>query len=148
MTDNIKLPWNMRLPLILTWACDTFATNAIRFLTLGGQHIVAATEANAQISMPFDFHIQRIQARVITNGKDAATVVSFRDDAAYAGPLLTVAAGVTGLQSSAILDTTIARDSLIALLIDASLSTVGNFQVSLGTVIGYILAQDIGPVAR
>jgi len=148
MVNPSILPYGIRLPYVLYWSMPTTAINAIGYESFTTDNIRRTTEANTQIAIPFDFHIQRIQCFVAQNGKDGSTALSFRDDLA-SRLSLAFAAGVTGLRTGSVADITITRGSLINMLVDTALSTNGaNLEISAGTIIGYILSQDIGPVAR
>ncbi len=138
----------LRIPILLFFGMDTQTINAVRFLTIGGQHIVAAAEVNTQQSLPFDFHIQRMQVPIITNTKDGVSVFNFRDDGVDVGAIVSIPAGTTGLFTSAILDTTVLRNSLFNVRVDTSLSSAGNLQAPVGQVLGYVRQEDLGPVGQ
>lgn len=136
----------LRIPLILNWFATSYAGNGVRFFPLFGSSNEQTIELITQISLPFDFHAQRVQCRVDANAKDGNTPVTLRDDGVSVAPNLTIPAGVSGLINSSTVNIIILRDSLLSIQIDTSTSTVGNLGIRSAHILGYVRQEDLGPV--
>ena len=102
---------------------DSTTSNTLAFSLIGG-HAVQATEAGSAYVINNDFYIREIRSIATANTKDGNTVIGFRDDTSTVASV-TIAAGVTSMQSSTGLNVFVASGSSCCFSRDATASTTG-----------------------
>lgn len=115
---------------------ESRTTNLVLYYAIAGNQALGgnATESKRRLIVTKDFAITRLRANVDTNGKNGATVLAVRDDAADAATL-SINALATGEQDSGALAVLGLGGSEVALKSDTSLSSDANsFSLAVATV--------------
>jgi len=106
----------------------SYSSNSERFAPVIGFNFFnmsgSATEANSQITIDWGITIKRVYVTLVTNNKNANTIIAFRDDGVNVAPI-TIPATTTGEFDSGDVTTLIASGSLINWIVDTSLSSGG-----------------------
>ena len=121
-----------------TWSSSSSTNYDIRYLSVASM-LITTNEALVQATIPYNFRITRVIAKMSVNSVNANTIICLRDDGADVGSNITYLwlAGSTAEQDSGTLSTLVAAGSKINIKTNTTASSTGNWLFSHYTVYGY-----------
>lgn len=119
---NSKVPLT---PINFAGPASAITTVTLAYYPIAN-NVRQATEANVQMTIPYNLIIKRLMAKFNTNALTAATPIAFRDDGATATSI-SIPAGSTAEVDSGAISITVASGSKINWMVDTSGSTANNW---------------------